>query len=103
MRTAIRRFRVRVPGGVPQKTQPRLPVHRPNPFRPAWGIEGYRRVMGESWLQLLQRRVHDGWVAVVAWVKRFGKSWSDLDDKFPGMFGERPPHPARRCGTDLVG
>ena len=66
----------------------RRPVGTGQFLQPAWDIEGYRRVMGESWLQLLQRRVHDGWVAVVAWVKRFGKSWSDLDDKFPGMFGE---------------
>ena len=79
---------VALSGGRTTELTTGFPVHRPNQFRPASVIEGYRRVMGESWLQLLQRRVHDGWVAVVAWVKRFGKSWSDLDDKFPGMFGE---------------
>ena len=44
-------------------------------------------MMGESWFELLRRRVHDGWVALVASWKRFWKNWEDLDEKFPGIGG----------------
>ncbi len=37
---------------------PTSPV-RPNQLRPASGIEGYRRVMADSWLLSIQRRAYD--------------------------------------------
>ena len=42
-------------------------------------------MMGESWFELLRRRVHDGWVTLVASWKKFWKNWNDLHDEFPGM------------------
>ena len=35
------------PGGVSIKHELWFPAHRPNQFRPAWGIEGYRRVVDD--------------------------------------------------------
>ena len=48
--------------------------------------------MDESWFELLRRRVHDGWVALVSSLKRHWKDWKDLDEKFPGVGGsmQRP-------------
>ena len=43
--------------------------------------------MDESWFELLRRRVHDGWVALVSSLKRHWKDWKDLDEKFPGVGG----------------
>ena len=47
------------PEGRTTKVTTRFPVHRPNQFRPAWGIKGYRRVMVDGWLLSIQRRAHD--------------------------------------------
>ena len=62
---------------------------RPNLYRSACGIEGYRRVVADGWLIPLQRRVHDGWVAFVAWIKGWWRDMDDLGKKFPD--GPFPP------------
>ena len=43
------------PEGRTTKVTTRFPVHRPNQFRPAWGIEGYPRVV----VAVVQRGLDD--------------------------------------------
>jgi hypothetical protein len=38
--------------------------------------------MADSWLLSLQRRVHDDWVAFVAWLKGWWRAYWDLGEKF---------------------
>jgi hypothetical protein len=39
---------VYVLGGAPPKHEPWFPVHRPNQFRPAWAVRGYRPIVASS-------------------------------------------------------